>query len=128
MKKARFTETQILQVLKEVEGGGRHVKNVYRENGVSEASYYNWKAKYGGMESSDIKRMKEREEENRRLNMSDALSNGRRFRLFNVVDDFNRETLAIDVDLNIPAHRVVRILERLNAERGYPAFHYIQTK
>ncbi|AJI81130.1 integrase core domain protein [Yersinia enterocolitica] len=47
---------------------------------------------------------------------------GRRFRLFNVVDDFNREALAIDVDLNIPAHRVVRIVERLSAERGYPAF------
>ena len=47
--------------------GGRHVKDVCRENGVSEASYYNWKSKYGGMESSDIKRMKELEEENRRL-------------------------------------------------------------
>ncbi len=54
--------------------------------------------------------------------MSDALIDGRRFRLFNVVDDFNREALAIEVDLNIPAHRVVRILERLSAERGYPAF------
>lgn len=66
MKKTRFTETQILRVLKKVEGG-RHVKDVCRENGVSEASYYNWKSKYGGMESADIKRMKEREEENRRL-------------------------------------------------------------
>ncbi|CNI92969.1 IS1400 transposase B [Yersinia enterocolitica] len=47
---------------------------------------------------------------------------GRRFRLFNVVDNFNREALVIDVDLNIPAHRVVRILERLSGERGYPAF------
>ncbi|WP_223303781.1 IS3 family transposase [Dickeya dianthicola] len=255
----------MLRVLKEVEGG-RHVKDVCRENGVSEASYYNWKAKYGGMVSSDIKRMKELEEENRRLKqmyaslsldheilkdvvfkktltvpekrelvryvmkehqaserrgcriigisrsllhycpntardlpvvealqklahqypaygfglmfnklrqagllwnakrvyriyrllklnlrrkgkkclpnrhpqplviphkmnhcwsvdfMSDALIDGRRFRLFNVVDDFNREALAIEVDLNIPAHRVVRILERLSAERGYPAF------
>ncbi|WP_154666890.1 IS3 family transposase [Chania multitudinisentens] len=261
MKKARFTETQILRVLKEVEGG-RHVKDVCRENGVSEASYYNWKSKYGGMGSSDIKRMKELEEENRRLKqmyaslsldheilkdvgskktltvpekrelvryvmrehqtserrgcriigmsrsllhycpntardmpviealqklahqypaygfglmfnklrqagrswnakrvyrlyrllklnlrrkgkkrlpnrhpqplatplkinhcwsvdfMSDALLDGRRFRLFNVVDDFNREALAIEADLNIPAHRVVRILERLSAERG----------
>ncbi len=54
--------------------------------------------------------------------MSDALIDGRRFRLFNVVDDFNREALAIEVDLNIPAQRVVRILERLSAERGYPAF------
>ncbi|MCD1127499.1 IS3 family transposase [Jinshanibacter sp. LJY008] len=265
MKKIRFTESQILRVLKEVEGG-RHVKDVCRENGVSEASYYNWKSKYGGMESSDIKRMKELEEENRRLKqmyaslsldheilkdvvgkktltvpekrelvryvmtehqtserrgcrmigisrsllhyrpnterdipviealqnladhypaygfglmfnklrqaghswneksvyriyrllklnlrrkgkkrlpnrhlrplvvpvnmnhcwsidfMSDALMDGRRFRLFNVVDDFNREALAVEVDLNIPAHRVVRVLERLSAERGYPAF------
>ncbi len=54
--------------------------------------------------------------------MSDALIDGRRSRLFNVVDDVNREALAIEVDLNIPAHRVVRILERLSAERGYPAF------
>ncbi|EDU8229859.1 transposase, partial [Salmonella enterica subsp. arizonae] len=54
--------------------------------------------------------------------MSDALMDGRRFRLFNVVDDFNREALAVEVDLNIPAHRVVHVLERLSAERGYPAF------
>lgn len=47
---------------------------------------------------------------------------GRRFRLFNVLDDFNRESLAIEVDLNIPAHRVVRVLERLSHERGYPTF------
>lgn len=66
MKKACFTETQILRVLKEVEGG-LHVRDVCRENGVSEASYYNWKSKYGGMESSDIERMKELEEENRRF-------------------------------------------------------------
>jgi putative transposase len=51
--------------------------------------------------------------------MSDALIDGRRFRLFNVVDDFNREALAIEVDLNIPAHRVVRILKRLSAERCF---------
>lgn len=55
-EESAFTETQILRVLKEVEGG-RNVKDVCRENGVSEASYYNWKAKYGGIVSSDIKRM-----------------------------------------------------------------------
>lgn len=54
--------------------------------------------------------------------ISDALIDGRRFRLFNVVDDFSREALAIEVNLNISAHRVVRILERLSAERGYLAF------
>lgn len=52
--------------------------------------------------------------------MSDALWHGRRFRTFNVVDDFNREGLAIEVDLNLPAPRVVRVLERVAAWRGYP--------
>lgn len=53
--------------------------------------------------------------------MSDALWNGRRFRTFNVVDDFNREVLAIEIDLNLPAARVIRVLERISAWRGYPA-------
>ncbi len=66
MKKSRFTETQIVKILKEVERG-RLVKDVCREYGVSEATYYNWKSKYGGMEASDIKRLKELEDENRRL-------------------------------------------------------------
>lgn len=66
MKKSRFTESQIVKILKEVEGG-RLVKEVCREYGISDATYYNWKAKYGGMEASDIKRLKELEDENRRL-------------------------------------------------------------
>ncbi|BFM18744.1 hypothetical protein R50073_49270 (plasmid) [Maricurvus nonylphenolicus] len=66
MKKSRYTETQIVKILKEVEAG-RLVKEVCREYGISDATYYNWKAKYGGMEASDIKRLKELEEENRRL-------------------------------------------------------------
>jgi putative transposase len=66
MRKSRFTETQIVKILKEVEGG-RQVKEVCREYGVSDAAYYNWKFKYGGMEASDIRRLKEMEDENRRL-------------------------------------------------------------
>ncbi|MEB7861652.1 integrase core domain-containing protein [Raoultella ornithinolytica] len=66
MRKARFTEHQIIAVLKSVEAG-RTVKDVCREVGISEASYYNWKAKFGGMEASDIKKMKDLEDENRRL-------------------------------------------------------------
>jgi putative transposase len=66
MKKTRYSEHQIIKVLKEVEGG-RNVKDICREYGISEATYYNWKSKYGGMESSDIKRLKELEDENRRL-------------------------------------------------------------
>ena len=66
MRKSRFTESQIVKVLKEVEGG-RQVMEVCREYGISDATYYNWKAKYGGMEVSDIRRLKELEEEKKRI-------------------------------------------------------------
>lgn len=66
MKKVRFTENQIISILKKQESG-ISIKDLARENGVSEASIYNWKAKYGGMEANELKRMKELEEENARL-------------------------------------------------------------
>ena len=66
MRESRFTESQIIRVLKEVEGG-RQVAEVCREYDISDATYYNWKDKYGGMEVSDIKRLKELDEENQRL-------------------------------------------------------------
>jgi putative transposase len=53
--------------------------------------------------------------------MSDALWCGHRFRTFNLVDDFNREGLAIEVDTNLPAQRIIRVLDRVASERGYPA-------
>ena len=71
MKKSRFTETEIIKVLKEVEAG-RQVKEVCREYGISDATYYTWKAKYGGMEASDVKKLKALEEENRRLKQTYA--------------------------------------------------------
>lgn len=66
MRKSRFTEHQIVRILKFVESG-RTVKEVCREHGVSNATYYKWKSKYGGMEASDIERMKDLEAENRKL-------------------------------------------------------------
>lgn len=62
MKKARFTETQIVAILKEADSG-LPVKDVCRKYEISDATYYNWKSKYGGMEASDLKRMKELERE-----------------------------------------------------------------
>tara|TARA_Y100000310_G_scaffold188201_1_gene188160 strand:- start:227 stop:514 length:288 start_codon:yes stop_codon:yes gene_type:complete len=66
MKKTRYTESQIIKVLNEVEGG-RKVKDVCREYGISDATYYNWKSKYGGKTASDIRKLKDLEDENRRL-------------------------------------------------------------
>ena len=66
MKKSRYTETQIVKALNEVETG-KLVKEICREYGISDATYYNWKSRYGGMEASDIKRLKELETENQRL-------------------------------------------------------------
>jgi putative transposase len=66
MRKSKFSENQIIGLLKEVEKG-RTVKDVCREHSVSEATYYQWKAKYGGMDPSDVRRLRDLESENRRL-------------------------------------------------------------
>jgi putative transposase len=62
MKSSRFTETQIIAILKEADAGVQ-VKDICRKHGISDATYYNWKSKYGGMTASDLKRMKEMETE-----------------------------------------------------------------
>jgi putative transposase len=66
MKKTRFTEAQIFSILKEFDAG-KNILDVARENGVSKATIYNWKAKYGGLELNELKRIKELEDENRKL-------------------------------------------------------------
>ena len=66
MKKSRFTETQIVSILKQADAGAP-VKDLCRQAGISQATYYQWKSKYGGMEASDLKRVKELEAENARL-------------------------------------------------------------
>jgi putative transposase len=66
MKKQRFSETQIVSILR-MQESGKLVKDICREHGISDATFYNWKAKYGGMEVSDVKRMKDLQDENSRL-------------------------------------------------------------
>jgi putative transposase len=66
MKRSRFTEEQIIGILKEVEGG-RKIREACRAHGVSEQTYHGWKAKYGGVGISEARRIKQLEEENRRL-------------------------------------------------------------
>lgn len=64
--KKRFTESQIVAAIKKQESGIA-VKDICREIGISEATFYNWKAKYGGMEASDVSRLRELEKENAEL-------------------------------------------------------------
>ena len=66
MKKSKFTDTQIISVLREVEGGMK-VEEVCRKQGISSATYYKWKSKFGGMDASDLKRIRELEQENAKL-------------------------------------------------------------
>jgi putative transposase len=66
MKKSKFSESQIVNILKEAEAGVS-LDELIRQHGFSKASFYKWKAKYSGMSVSELKRMKELEEENRRL-------------------------------------------------------------
>jgi putative transposase len=66
MRKSRFTESQIVKALKEHEAG-KKADDLCRELGINKSTLYNWKKKYGGMDAHHLKRLKELEEENRRL-------------------------------------------------------------
>jgi putative transposase len=66
MKRGRFSEEQIIAVLKEAEGGA-NVTEVCRKHGISDATFYNWRSRYGGLEISELRRLRQLEEENRRL-------------------------------------------------------------
>lgn len=66
MRKSQFSHTQIANILKEFDQG-KSAEEIHREYGVSKATFYKWRERYGGMEASELKRIKELEEENARL-------------------------------------------------------------
>jgi transposase InsO family protein len=146
MKTSRFSDSQIINILKQAESG-TPVPELCREHDVSSAAFYKWRSKYGGMDASLMTRMKELElnlriKPKKRLIrekpqvltvpaaindvwsidfVHDQLADGRSIHLFNVIDDFNREGLIIDVDFSLPAARVVRSLDQLIEWRRKPA-------
>lgn len=75
MKRSRFTEEQIIGILKEAEAGDQPAIAVCRKHGIAEQTFYRWKSKYGGMEVSEAKRLKALEDENARLKklLADAM-------------------------------------------------------
>lgn len=75
MKRSRFSEEQIIGILKEAEAGEKPAVAVCRQHGISEQTFYRWKSKYGGMEVSEAKRLKALEDENSRLKklLADAM-------------------------------------------------------
>ena len=192
MKMSRFSEPQIIGILKQSDSGVP-VAEFCRQHGMSWATFYKWRSKYGGMDVSMMSEKKALEDENRRLKrmfadlsmqnellkealgkkytghlnagrwrvyriyrefelnlrikprkrlmrdkpeelvvpeapnktwsmdfMADRLGDGRAFRLLNVLDDYNREGLGIEVDFSLPAERVIRSLNRIIEWRGRP--------
>lgn len=85
MKKKRFTESQIVAAIKKQEAGIA-VKEICREIGISDATFYNWKAKYGGMEASDVAKLKELERENSQLKSMYAESSMENRALKNLIE------------------------------------------
>ena len=67
MRQGRFSEEQIVAILKEVEAGGSKVAELCRRHGISDATFYNWRSKFGGLEISELRRLRQLEDENRRL-------------------------------------------------------------
>jgi putative transposase len=117
MKKGRFSEAQIVAILQQ-QASGQTVAQIVREHGLSEATFYAWKSKYAGASVAELTRLKHLEEENRKLKQ---LTDGRRFRTLNVLDDYNRELLGVEIDFSLPASRVVQLLTRLAECHGCPA-------
>lgn len=66
MKKSKYSESQILKILRQYDAGAK-AADLCREHSISQATFYNWKSKYGGIEASQLKRLKELEAENRKL-------------------------------------------------------------
>lgn len=119
MKKTRYSETQIIKILNEIECG-RLVKDVCREYGISDQTYYNWKSKYGGMTASDVKKLKELEDENRELKRMFADLSLKHEALKDIVEKSSRDGRAARAGGSCPGSLRVERAQRLRGRRHQP--------
>lgn len=137
MKRSKITEEQIISILREQEAGAKTAE-LCRKHGMSEATFYAWKAKFGlyREEGLSVRKRKGRKKAmgtraplltiarpNARWSVDfvhDQFAHGRRFRVFNVIDDVTKECLAAIVDTSISSRRVARELSLVIARRGKP--------
>ena len=132
-KRRRHTPDQIIRKLAEGHkqlAAGKELDEVCRHLEIAESTWHRWLAQYGGMKASDAKRLSGvgvhvgamcpiRPNVLWALDFQfDTLADGRTFKMLNVIDEFTRECLAIEVDRSIDADHVVAVLDRLAAERG----------
>lgn len=121
MKRSRFTDSQIMDALKRAEAG-LAVPELGRELGISSATFYEWRAKYVGQAQppepltvpSNVNQVWSMDF------MHDQLADGRNIRVLNLIDDFNRQALGIEVDFSLPSERVIRTLKQIIGLRGKP--------
>jgi putative transposase len=111
LKKSKFTDSQIMEARKRVEAE-LAVPELCREMGISSPTFYKWRAKYGGMDTSMMARMRELEQENARLK--------KRYAEERLKAEILREALGIEVDFSLPSARIIRVLERIIERRGRP--------
>ncbi|WP_180982461.1 transposase [Methylocella silvestris] len=133
MKASKFTEVQIAFILKQAENGAA-VAEVCRKAGISDATFYNWRKAYAGLTPSEMKRLRQLEEENAKLKrivadlsldmamdfVHDQLATGRKFRVFTIVDTFSRFSPAVDPRFSYRGEDVVLTLEQICRSVGYP--------
>lgn len=132
MKQSKFSEAQIVAILGSV-CKDKNVENICREHGISPATFYNWKSKYGVMGTDELRRMRELESENARLKKLladrsldyDILKEGRSaaaVRILNVLDECSRKVLLSFAATSIKARKLVKLLQELITQKGKPAY------
>ena len=115
----RKSEEQIIALLKRAEAG-EPIVDLCRQEGIGVSTFYKWRSKYDGLEASELKRLKQIEQEHERLKKMYAELSLMSCMQEDVIDDFNREILGIDVGMSLPALRVTRFLNQLSEVYGYP--------